>query len=271
MMQLRGDFQNFFHGKDAFDRIMNIQGEVFRQQKNRRTLRILKDGKGYFIKIHRKAGWQEILKNLINFKWPVLSAQNELHAIKRLEELGIKTMRIVGSGIRGFAPAGLDSFIITEELENTVSLENLSRNWPAEPPDFMLKMTIIKSIADIARCLHQNGVNHRDFYICHFLIDITSLKTASNEGLCLYLIDLHRVQLRKHTPRRWRIKDLSGLFFSSMDTGLTKRDVFRFMKIYCGKPLRTLLKEEAGFWESVQQRAVKLYEKEFQRLPKFQI
>jgi len=271
MMQLRGDFQDFFHGKDAFDRIMNMQGEVFRQHKNRRTLRIVKDGKGYFIKIHRKAGWQEILKNLINLRWPVLSAENELHAIRRLEERGIKTMRIVGSGIRGFAPAWLDSFIITEELENTVSLEDFSRDWPTNPPDFAIKTTIIKNIAEIARCLHQNGINHRDFYICHFLMDVDSLGKASGEGPRLYLIDLHRVQLRKHTPQRWRIKDLAGLYFSSMDRGLKKRDVFRFMQIYSGKPLRTILKEDAHFWELVQRRAVQLYKKEFKRLPNFQV
>jgi heptose I phosphotransferase len=271
MMHLRGDFHALFDGNDAFGRIMNMQGEVFRQQKNRRTLRIVKDGKGYFIKIHRKAGWQEILKNLVNLRWPVLSAQNELQAIRRLEELGINTMRIVGSGIRGFPPAWLDSFLITEELENTVSLEDYSRNWHAEPPDFTVKKNITKRVAEIARCLHQNGVNHRDFYICHFLIDISSLEKVSDDGLCMYLIDLHRVQLRKHTPRRWRIKDLAGLFFSSMDIGLTRRDVFRFMTMYSGKPLRRLLREDAGFWESVQKRAVKLYEKDFRRLPAFRI
>jgi heptose I phosphotransferase len=271
MMQLRGDFQAFFHGEDAFDRIINIQGEVFRQQKNRSTLRIVKDGKGYFIKIHRKVGWQEILKNLLSLKWPVLSAENELHAIRRLEELDINTMRVVGSGIRGFAPAWLESFIITEELENTVSLEDFSRNWPSGPPAFSVKTTIIKSVAEVARCLHQNGINHRDFYICHFLIDINSMDTASGEGPRLYLIDLHRVQLRKHTPQRWRVKDLAGLYFSSMDRGLTRRDVFRFMKIYSGKPLRAILSEDSGFWESVQKRAVELYQKDFGRLPAFRM
>jgi heptose I phosphotransferase len=266
MMQLRDDFQAFFHGRDAFDRIMDIQGEVFRQQKNRRTVRILKDGKGYFIKIHRQAGWREILKNLVNLRWPVLSAENELRAVRRLEELGIQTMRIVGSGIRGFAPAWLESFLITEELENTISLEDFSRNWPSEPPAFSVKTTIIKSIAEVARCLHQNGVNHRDFYICHFLIDADSLGKTSGERPDLYLIDLHRVQLRKHTPQRWRIKDLAGLYFSTMEIGLTRNDIFRFMKIYSGKSLRVVLNEDAGFWKLVRRRALKLYEKDQQRL-----
>lgn len=270
-IQIRADFEEFFGGKDPFEKILNIQGEVFREHKNRKTLRITKDGKGYFIKIHRGAGWREILKNLLNFRLPVLSAENELNAIRRLEELGIETVRVVGFGIRGSAPARLDSFIVTEELSNTISLEDLSRGWTAHPPAFPVKTAIVKKVAEVARRLHQNGVNHRDFYICHFLVNSKSMEKVSDEGLHIYLIDLHRVQLRKKVPERWAIKDLAGLYFSSIDIGLNKKDILRFMKFYSGKPLRIIFREDSRFWELVQRRAAKLYEKEFKRLPKFQI
>lgn len=270
-IQVRPDFEDFFGGEDPFEKIWNIQGEVFREHKNRKTIRITKDGKGYFIKIHRRAGWREILKNLLNFRLPVLSAEKELNAIQRLEKLGIETVRVVGFGIRGFAPAWLDSFIITEELENTISLEDLTRDWTARPPAFSVKSDVIKKVADIARRLHQNGINHRDFYICHFLIDLKSLEKVSDEGLRIYLIDLHRVQLRKKVPERWLIKDLAGLYFSILDIGLNKRDILRFMKFYSGKPLRTIVREDSRFWKLVQRRAAKLYQKEFKRLPGFQL
>ncbi len=269
MIELRTDSQDFFKGKDAFDEILNLQGEIFRQHKNRKTLRITKDGKGYFIKIHRKVGWGEILKNLLNLRLPVLGAKNELRAIRKFEELGIETMKVVGYGERGLLPAWLDSFLITEELENTISLENFCKGWKSNPPDLNLKLFLILKIADIARRLHQNGINHRDFYICHFLLDLNSLR--EHNSLRVYLIDLHRVQMRKHTPQRWIIKDLSGLFFSSMDIGLTRRDLFRFMKAYSGKPLRTLLKDEQDFWNQVSKRAVTLYQKHFNCLPATQI
>ncbi|USE76561.1 lipopolysaccharide core heptose(I) kinase RfaP, partial [Escherichia coli] len=32
----------------------------------------------------------------------------------------------------------------------------------------------------------------------------------------------------------WRDKDLIGLYFSSMNIGLTQRDIWRFMKVYFG-------------------------------------
>ena len=138
------------------------------------------------------------------------------------------------------------------------------QDWKENPPDFPLKTALIRKVAGIARVLHRNGVNHRDFYICHFLLDRSKPLSPS---LNLYLIDLHRVQVRRSTPERWVIKDLAGLFFSSMDTGLTSRDLFRFMEVYSGKPLRTVLKDELCFWRQVNTRAVRLYKKESNRPP----
>lgn len=268
IIELKHGLEGFWGGEASFDSILNVKGKIFRAHKNRKTLYIEKNGKGYFIKIHRRIGWKEIFKNLLSLRWPIVTARNELRAIKKLEELGIETMTVAGFGERGIPPAWLESFIITEELKNTISLEEFTRDWKHRPPDIHLKRALIKKVAFIANCLHTHGVNHRDFYICHFLIDIDSInKKSPEEEPRLYLIDLHRVQLRKHTPRRWKIKDLAGLYFSSMDIGLTRRDIFRFMKIYSGKPLRNILKDNAEFWELVRRRAVRLYEKDFQRSP----
>ena len=264
MIELSAELGTYFKGAGAFDEILDLDGRVYRLHKNRKTLRIERNGRGYFVKIHRRIGWGEVLKNIFSLKWPVLSARNEYSAIKKLETLGIDTMKTCGFGERGMRPLWLESFIITEELENTISLEDLCREWKKNPPDFFLKSALIRKVADIARTLHQSGVNHRDFYICHFLLDRSQPISPS---LILYLIDLHRVQVRTHTPERWIIKDLAGLFFSGMDIGMTSRDLFRFMKIYSGKPLRPLLQEESCFWKQVYFRAIRLYTKEFDRTP----
>ncbi|MEW6052311.1 MAG: lipopolysaccharide core heptose(I) kinase RfaP [Nitrospirota bacterium] len=278
MIDLRTDFREYFKGDDVFDQILHLQGRVFREHKNRKTLRIVKDGRGYFVKIHRKTGLKEIFKNIMNLRLPVLGARNELNAIKRMEELGIDTMKVAGFGERGIAPAWQDSFLITEELENTVSLEDLARRWKTDPPELRLKRAIIAKVADIARVLHQNGVNHRDFYLCHFLLELTGdprSRTSQKGGgtekdrVKIYLIDLHRVQIRDRTPSRWIVKDLAGLYFSGMDAGLTRRDLFRFMKAYRGKPLRTLLRDEKELWGRVSRRAFRLYKKHFHRVPGF--
>jgi hypothetical protein len=105
--------------------------------------------------------------------------------------------------------------------------------------------------------MHQNGVNHRDFYICHFLLQ--QPWDGTEENLHLYVIDLHRVQCRNKTPRRWVVKDIGSLHFSAMELGLTRRDLLRFMREYRQRPLRQILSAEDGFWREVQQRADALY------------
>ncbi|MFA5687653.1 MAG: lipopolysaccharide core heptose(I) kinase RfaP [Kiritimatiellales bacterium] len=257
---LNSDFQNAWRGKDPFAEAFRLDGEVFRSVKSRRTFRFELNGKSYFAKVHRGAGWKEIFKNLFQFKKPVLSARNEYDAIRRLEKLGVATMTVAAFGERGKNPAKIESFIITEELKNTISLEDFCRDWKENPSPFALKKALIEYIAAVSRTLHRNGVNHRDYYICHFLFD--KKRDWQKEGVLAYLIDLHRTQLRKKTPRRWIIKDLAGLYFSTMDIGLTERDLFRFLKIYSGCSLENALNTQSSFFYSVQWTALKLYRKE---------
>ena len=81
--------------------------------------------------------------------------------------------------------------------------------------------------------MHSSGINHRDYYICHFLLDVSAdVQSVPPSSIRLSLIDLHRVQLRRRTPARWIVKDIGGLYFSSMRIGLTWHDIYRFMSEY---------------------------------------
>ena len=73
-------------------------------------------------------------------------------------------MTAAGYGRRGFNPAKQLSFLITDELTDTLSFEDLCAKWPSQPCGFALKQALITQLAEIARTLHQNGVNHRDFW-----------------------------------------------------------------------------------------------------------
>ncbi|HKL26847.1 MAG TPA: lipopolysaccharide core heptose(I) kinase RfaP [Desulfuromonadales bacterium] len=266
-LELDSRIAPFFNGPDAFEQILAIDGEPYRQFANRRTVRVELGRGGYFFKIHLGVGWREIGKCLFSFRLPVLGAENERHAIRCLEEIGIPTMAIAGFGMRGWNPAKRQSFLITEELADTVSLEDFCRDWPDSPPAPALKFALIDQVAWIAKQLHESGMNHRDFYLCHFLLASASLPPRTPNQVLLYLIDLHRVQNRPRVPRRWLVKDLAGLYFSSMDLNLNRRDIFRFLKGYFQKPLAKILDEQQGLLESVRRRAVKLYRKEHNREP----
>ncbi len=268
MIQLREDLDRQFPASGAFDAVMALEGEVYRSLDGRRTLRFERGGKSYFAKLHSGVGWKEIFKNLCRLRFPILGAWNEKRAIERLHALGVETMSIAGYGRRGWLPSHLQSFIITDELQNTLSLEDFCSPWPQQPPSFRLKKTLIDKLARIARTLHENGVNHRDFYICHFLMQVDSDgQPVNTENPHIHLIDLHRVQLRRRTPRRWIVKDLASLYFSSLDLGLTSRDVLRFVRAYRDESLRKVLKNEARFWRQITLRAVRLYRRDFGRTP----
>jgi heptose I phosphotransferase len=259
---LEEPFRALWSGKDPFVAVEALDGQVYRELEARRTLRTEVDGHGYFVKIHRGVGWGEILKNIISLRLPVLGAQNEHLAIRRLTELGVDTMRTVAFGMCGSNPATQHSFIVTEELAPTISLEDYCRDWPTQPPALRFKRALIERVAVMARRMHLGGVNHRDFYICHFLLHLDPAPAI--DSFKLSLIDLHRAQLRPQTPRRWRDKDLAGLYFSALDIGLTRHDFFRFLRSYFGRPLRIVLREEAPLLAHLTNEASRLQEK-FQR------
>ncbi len=265
MIFLNEEFSQLWQGRDPFAEVDNLDGKVFRAVKNRRTFRWEHNGKGYFVKIHHGVGWQEIWKNLLQGKMPVLGAKNEWIALNRLKELGIETMTPAAFGIKGWNPARQTSFIITEELRDVISLEDFCRNWQKQPPPFRLKQLLIAQVAAASRRMHKGGLNHRDYYICHFLMQLPGdALNPDSQSLKLHLIDLHRAQFRRKVPRRWIIKDLAGLWFSAMDIGLTRRDLLRFMRIYENRPTWQILssKPEMKFWQRVNKVALDLFRKE---------
>jgi UDP-glucose:(heptosyl)LPS alpha-1,3-glucosyltransferase len=245
--------------KYNFEDMMTLKGEVYRVLEGRCTQRIVLDNQVYFIKQHRGVGWKEIFKNIFQLRMPVISAKNEWRALQRLQELSIACPKAISYGCHGINPATQKSYIMMEALNNHISLEELSKEWQHCPPSFITKKNLIEAVAQIARTLHENGINHRDFYICHFLVDLNLLKLEPiSPNPKLYLIDLHRASVRKKISVRWIIKDLAGLYFSVKNIGLTQRDFLRFMRVYRNK---NSFQKEAEFWKKVVQRGEKLYKK----------
>ncbi|HEY8119282.1 MAG TPA: lipopolysaccharide core heptose(I) kinase RfaP [Methylophilaceae bacterium] len=246
---------------DAFEQIMALKGTVYRDMLGRRTIQVSLGDESYFVKQHFGVGWAEIFKNLLMLRLPIISAATEWRAIHRLNELGIPTTPGVAYACRGHNPARMQSFVMTKDLGDIISLETLCAGWKSNPPDANFKRQLILAVARMARTFHDNGMNHRDFYLCHFCLDKPRL--AKGE-IYLYLIDLHRVGIRRQIKPAARIKDIAGLYFSAMDAGLSKKDILRFIRTYRGG-LREALLMESNFLQAVDARARKLYEKIHQR------
>jgi len=257
LLELRRDLQNLF--EPQFQGIMSLKGRIHRKVKGRETISTDINGKTFFVKKHFGIGWGEILKELFQCRLPVLGAQNEYVALQHLKNIGIDTLEIAGYGLQGKNPATQKSFIITDNLANTKSLNDLRLEWQNSPPSFALKKYLITKLASILKRMHESGLNHRDCYILHFRLDESILDTLPDEKPKLTVIDLHRAKLHRETPRRWVVKDLAGIVFSSMDINLTLRDKLRFIKTYHGLPLREILVTKSCFWRTIYNKGKRLY------------
>lgn len=270
MLELSNHLRDNLPADGAFDAIMRMDGQPFRHHKHRRTIKVTIGGREYFIKTHGRTAWPEILKNALRGRWPVLTALPEWRAIERLAALGIATTPAAGVGARGVFP-NQESFLATEALQGMVHLDELQDRIALldRPRRIALRRALVIQAARLARIIHANGLNHRDFYLCHFMVrDRDWSSWRPGDELTLHLIDLHRMQIRHRTPARWAIKDISGLLFSSLDAGLTFTDWLRFLEEYWGRPWRDRWRPSRWWRRMVMWRAVTLYRSEHQRPPR---
>jgi heptose I phosphotransferase len=255
-----GELARAWAGCDPFVEVTRLEGEIYRALEGRRTLRFELAGRAYFAKIHRGIGWREVAKNLLRLRLPVLGAQREWRAIHRLQELGVATLTPVAFGQRGRNPARRLSFLVTEALEPSVDLETFCARGGLAALGLAERRALVRKLATITRTLHESGVNHRDYYLCHFLLDASSAAQSQPPAARpLHLIDLHRMQIRRRTPWRWRRKDLASLCYSARLAGASARDELLFLRVYTETPLRDLLRQ--GRWRAVGRRARALHRK----------
>ena len=246
-------FKALWQNKDPFEEVEKLEGIDFRKVKTRRTFRFEVDGRGYFAKVHHGIGWKEILKNIFQFKLPVLGAANEFNALAKLHSIQVATMTSAAYGRKGgIDPAKQESFLITCELENMTSVEDIAKAGTST----QIKHILIRKIAESAAKMHAAGINHRDCYICHYLVEASEISDRSK----VFVIDLHRAQIRTKVPYRYHVKDVAGLYFSSMDANLSARDRLRFIAEYCKH--FPACRNNKTFWRDVENTAVKLYQKE---------
>ncbi|NMG03085.1 lipopolysaccharide core heptose(I) kinase RfaP [Azoarcus taiwanensis] len=273
---LRPPFDGKWSAGDPFDHAARLAAganadQIRRDVEGRRTLRFELDDCGYYLKWQKGIGWGRIVGEVLRGRRPVLGAGDEWRAIEACHALGVPTMNALAYGERGSGWAYRESFLVTEAIEPAIDLDSYTREWAQNPPAPALKHALIRAVADIASTMHRNGLNHRDFYLCHFLLRTKPEPTPGE--LRLAIIDLHRVQIRKAPPPRWRDKDLAALYFSALKIGLTTRDRLRFIRTYFRQPLRIVLRDEASTLAYLQRESIRLaerFERKFAHRPDLQ-
>lgn len=240
-------------GERAFDKVRSLQGTVARSLETRKTLRFEMEGCAYYAKYHKGGSVGELMKNLLSLRMPVFSAKNEWEAIEHLHCHGVDTMMAVAYGYRGLAPLWTESFLITEELKNCISLEEVFLKGVWKTLTVAERRDLVRLLAETVKKMHEAGVNHRDCYLCHFL--------WNREENRLYIIDLHRSQIRTRVPHRWLLKDIASLYFSSLSQDIPSTYFMRFAKVYGPDKLKDLLPSISKKVEKIQRHNRSLKEK----------
>ncbi|MEE4301019.1 MAG: lipopolysaccharide core heptose(I) kinase RfaP [Pseudomonadales bacterium] len=221
--------------------------EYARDLPDRRTFRFEHAGQGWFAKVHDGVGAGELLKNALVLRLPVFDAGVERRALAALAAAGVPTLEAVCWGWCGRNPLARRSFLVTREVEHVETLEDFWRGRHGGPG---ARRRVLADVAGLVRRMHDAGINHRDLYLVHFLL-------RANGTLCL--VDLHRAQVRRRVPRRWRGKDLAALAFSARAAGGSGlREELRFLRAYGPDTLRRTLETEQGLLRDVRRRLRRL-------------
>ena len=148
ILHVPNNIQKYISNPDLFAGFMQLSGRVFRDVPGRKTMQINLGERSYFIKQHFGVGWGEIAKNLMIGKKPIISAMTEVKAIQKLDEIGIATTPLVAYGQRGSNPANLQSFVLTEDLGDIVSLEDICADPKTYPMTARTKQLMLKAVAN---------------------------------------------------------------------------------------------------------------------------
>lgn len=218
------------HGLTTFDAIAaRAVDSIARQVGERVTGRFALDdngtSRGFYLKRHGPPRWQEWIKAWLRLTWPVLGARAEWQAMLWFRELGVPAPLPVALG-----ESHGRSFTVATAIEPHTRLDHWCEDSAsdAECRDSRCRKAWLIKLARLVRRLHTAGLHHQDLYLCHLLLTPDRPEEIS-------VIDLGRVRRHRSLPRRWIVKDLSQLHYSSPHA--TRADRLRFLQEYLGRPL----------------------------------
>jgi hypothetical protein len=144
------------------------------------------------------------------------AADAEVQGFHLLQQHGILTAPLVAWG----RLADGRSFVISEDLTGFNPADKLVEGGA----DFNL---MLGPIAQLAAKLHQSQLHHRDLYLCHFFV------RSGGEPQEVRLIDVARVRrLPWLFARRWVVKDLAQLWYSTLALSISNEQRAQLMQQY---------------------------------------
>ncbi|HOA74021.1 MAG TPA: lipopolysaccharide kinase InaA family protein [Phycisphaerae bacterium] len=155
---------------------------------------------------------------------------------RELERAGIRAAPPVAFGERMIGPFEQRSAILLGEAPG----ESLEKWVPAHLGadrrefDAASRRRLVEGLARFVARFHAAGFVHRDLYLCHIFIDPARASAGAGQSAdrAFCLIDLQRVFRPKWRKRRWVVKDLAALDFSTPAACVSRWERLRFLCRY---------------------------------------
>lgn len=176
-----------------------------------------------YLKEYRFPTFAERLKHL--FGSP---AHREWHTALRINERGISTFKPLAVGTLRRFGLPVASYLVSREVDHARPLRDylLHREHHDDQSGREAGNAITCSLARFVRELHRRGILHGDFHWGNILIDARDLS-----DIRWYLMDLHRIQLKRRLGDRDRIINLASLGTAFRCTA-RKTERLRFLMQY---------------------------------------
>lgn len=135
-------------------------------------------------------------------------ARREFENVRRLNELGIPSMRAVAMGEESDLLGVRRGYLVVSAVPGEALERCFDEFLTRHGADSTEVGAFTAALADLVARLHAAGLVHRDLYAAHIFLE------RSEGPVKLYLIDLARVFRPRWRRFRWRVKDLAALKYS---------------------------------------------------------
>lgn len=227
-------------GLDYFDSIWRYNsGEPIKQIKDRSLIRFKIEAYGkkkyYYLKKHNLefVGFRKLISYFVP-GYPLSQGKIEFKNICDFKKYGLATVIPVAAGEKFIGFFKTESFLITEDVSPFISLEYLLK----ERHSFFMgqegktrKKKLLKEIALLAKKMHENGFNHRDFNATHILLNYDNPSDIPK----LALFDLQRVDKKGFLKYWWAIKSMAGVNYTLPANLFDEKDKIFMFLTYKGK------------------------------------
>jgi hypothetical protein len=215
-------------GLDSLDAVFAFDGEENLVKpnlaKHRARIRFTVGGKDVFLKRYNKTPMLTQVKNWIAHSRKDFTSGYDKAPADLLAQDGINSYKVLAYGGKWGKFFEKRSFIVIEKIPNAESLEKkLPAFFYDDTSSQKQRSEFINSLADFTRRFHRTGFRHRDYYLAHIFAD-------DNDQF--HLIDLHRAFKPILLGLRFRLKDLTQLYYSSPGKYITRADRLRFYLRY---------------------------------------